>query len=129
MKTTNWIIVCALWMSVPYQMAAQKPEWPVIRTEMKPGARWWWMGSAVDSANLAYNLKQYAEAGIGTMEITPIYGVQKNEAKEIPFLSEQWMNMYRFTVEEARKNGMQIDMNNGTGWPFGGPKTSIQEEA
>ncbi len=129
MKTTNWIIVCALWMSVPYQMAAQKPEWPVIRTEMKPGARWWWMGSAVDSANLAYNLKQYAEAGIGTMEITPIYGVQKNEAKEIPFLSERWMNMYRFTVEEARKNGMQIDMNNGTGWPFGGPKTSIQDAA
>ena len=41
----------------------------------KPGARWWWMGSAIDKENIAWNMKQYADCGIGALEITPIYGV------------------------------------------------------
>lgn len=55
--------------------------------DAKPAARWWWMGSAVDKENLTRNLEAYAAAGMGTMEITPIYGVQGNDAKDIPFLS------------------------------------------
>ena len=51
-------------------------EWPLVKQEAKPGTRWWWLGSAVDSANLTYNLETYAKAGIGAVEITPIYGVQ-----------------------------------------------------
>jgi 2-keto-3-deoxy-6-phosphogluconate aldolase len=78
--------------------------------EAKPATRWWWMGSAVDKENLTRNIKSYAEAGMGTLEITPIYGVQGNDANEIPFLSPQWMEMLRHTQSEAQ-NGMQIDMN------------------
>lgn len=128
-KNTLWIFIGTMLLCAPWQLMAQQPEWPAVKVEMKPGARWWWMGSAVDSASLAYNLEQYAKAGMGTMEITPIYGVQKNEKNDIPFLSERWMNMYRYTLEQARKNGMQIDMNTGTGWPFGGPKTPIEDAA
>ena len=73
---------------------AQQPGWPAVSSEMKPGTRWWWMGSAVDSVNLAYNLREYARAGIGTVEITPIYGVQGNERNERPYLSPAWMRMY-----------------------------------
>ena len=50
---------------------------------LKLAARWWWMGSAVDKENLTRNLEAYAAAGMGTMEITPIYGVQGNDAKDI----------------------------------------------
>lgn len=103
--------------------------WPEVRPEMKPGTRWWWMGSAVDSANLAYNLKQYAQAGMGTVEITPIYGVKGNEAHEVPYLSPRWMELYGFTVAEAGKDGMLVDMNNGTGWPFGGPDVAMADAA
>ncbi|MBQ2393077.1 MAG: hypothetical protein II303_02745, partial [Alistipes sp.] len=54
-------------------------EWPTIQPEARPGARWWWLGSAVDEANLTYNLEEYAKAGLGGVEITPIYGVQGND--------------------------------------------------
>ena len=33
-------------------LSAQNIAWPEVTTEAKPGARWWWMGSAVDAANL-----------------------------------------------------------------------------
>nr|WP_239059487.1 glycosyl hydrolase [Bacteroides sp. 224] len=108
---------------------AQQTEWPELSTETKPGARWWWMGSAVDKKNLTYNLEEYSKAGMGSLEITPIYGVQKNEQNEIPHLSPKWMEMLRHVESEATRLGLQIDMNTGTGWPFGGPDVSIEDAA
>ncbi|MDO4163754.1 MAG: glycosyl hydrolase [Bacteroides sp.] len=109
--------------------SAQDIAWPTVTTDAKPAARWWWMGSAVDKKNLSYNLEAYSAAGMGTMEITPIYGVQGNEARDINFLSPEWMDMLRHTEAEAARLGMQIDMNTGTGWPFGGPEVSIEDAA
>ena len=96
-------------------LSAQNLAWPEISLEAKPAARWWWMGSAVDRDNLTHNLETYAAAGMGTMEITPIYGVQGNDANDIPFLSPRWMQMLQYTEDEASRLGMQIDMNTGTG--------------
>lgn len=110
-------------------LSAQSVSWPEVTVEAKPAARWWWMGSAVDAANLTHNLEAYSKAGMGTMEITPIYGVQGNDANDIQFLSPQWMQMLRHTESEAARLGMKIDMNTGTGWPFGGPEVSIEDAA
>ena len=103
--------------------------WPVVHQEAKPGTRWWWMGSSVDSANLTYNLETYAKAGIGAVEITPIYGVVGNEKKEIDFLSDRWMRMLKHTEAEGKRLGIIVDMNTGTGWPFGGPEVTMDEAA
>jgi hypothetical protein len=110
-------------------LSAQNIAWPEVTTETKPGARWWWMGSAVDAANLTRNLEAYSKAGMGTMEVTPIYGVQGNDANEIQFLTPGWMQMLRHTESEAARLGMKIDMNTGTGWPFGGPEVGIEDAA
>ncbi len=103
--------------------------WPEPTPEAKPGARWWWMGSAVNEADLEWNMQEYAKTGIGALEITPIYGVQGNEANELEFLSAPWMEALRFVEKEGAKDGILIDMNNGTGWPFGGPYVPIEEAA
>lgn len=107
----------------------QKTMWPESSVEAKPGSRWWWLGSAVDSANITKLMEQYAEAGLGTMEITPIYGVQNNDSNDIAFLSDRWMQMLGHTEAEAKRLGMVIDMNTGTGWPFGGPTVSLDDAA
>ena len=103
--------------------------WPEITTEARPATRWWWLGSAVDTANLTYNLETYAQAGLGGVEITPIYGVQGNDAHEIPFLSPVWMQMLQHTRSECKRLGMETNMNAGTGWPFGGPMISLEHAA
>lgn len=103
--------------------------WPVPTQQAKAGARWWWLGSALDKENVSWNMKQYAEHGIGALEITPLYGVKGNEKNNIDYLSPKWMDMLKFVMEEGKRNGIQIDMNNGTGWPFGGPTTSIEDAA
>ena len=96
-------------------------KWPAITQQTKPWTRWWWMGSAVDRSNLRWTMEQYQQAGLGGLEITPIYGVKGTEEKFIDFLSPKWMEMFQYTLSEAKRLNLGIDMATGTGWPFGGP--------
>ena len=104
-------------------------EWPTLTQTAKPAARWWWLGSAVDEANLGYNMEEYARAGLGELEITPIYGVQGNEENELSFLTPEWMRALEYTQAKGDEVGIRIDMSTGTGWPFGGPETSLHDAA
>ena len=108
---------------------ATAQEWPVIQVEASPATRWWWFGNAVDKENLTFNLESCAKAGLGGVEITPVYGVQGNEANEIPYLSNKWMQMLQHVSDEGKRLGIQIDMSTGTGWPFGGPSVSMEDAA
>lgn len=103
--------------------------WPKVTKEMHPWARWWWMGSAVDKENLDALLTDYADKGIGGVEITPIYGAKGYEEKYIDYLSPQWMDMLNNVVVKANELGIGVDMNNGTGWPFGGPQITTDYSA
>lgn len=118
-------LTCALLTAV----SAQAQFLPSPTQEAKPGIRWWWMGSAVDKENLGWNLDQYAKAGIGAVEITPLYGVQGNDKNDIPYLSPKWMEMLRFVEKKDKELGIETDMATGTGWPFGGPWVPLSEAA
>jgi hypothetical protein len=97
------------------------PAWPTINRTAKPWTRWWWPGSAVDAANLTRQLELFSAAGLGGVEITPIYGARSDEPRAIPFLSGSWMAMLEHTGREAQRLDLGVDMATGTGWPFGGP--------
>ena len=95
----------------------------------KPWAYWWWMGSAVNEKDISRNLQDFTNAGFGGMHIIPIYGVKGEEANFIPYLSSKWVEMLDFTVKEAQRLGLGIDMTLGTGWPFGGSYVSQEDAA
>ncbi|QDW25882.1 glycoside hydrolase [Pedobacter sp. KBS0701] len=106
-----------------------KSSWPVIEKQMKPWTRWWWMGNAVDEKNLNLVLKKYADAGLGGVEITPIYGAKGFEKQYLQFLSPKWIDILHYTVNKANTLGLGVDMNTGTGWPFGGPQIKPENAA
>lgn len=105
------------------------PAWPETSSQTRPWAYWWWMGSAVDKENLKALLRGYRDSGLGGLHIIPIYRARGYEDRAIPFLSEEWMEMLAFTIEEAGKLGLGIDMTTGTGWPFGGPTVGPENAA
>ena len=94
--------------------------WPAITEQTKPWTRWWWQGSAVDRANLTWNMEKYKAAGLGGLELTPIYGVKGYESHFVDYLSPAWMELFGYTLKEAKRLGLGLDMSTGTGWPFGG---------
>ena len=101
--------------------------WPAITAQTKPWAFNWWMGSAVDKTNLTHELERYAAAGLGGIHIIPIYGAKGWEDKYITYLSPQWMEMMGWTVSEAKRLGMGVDMTTGSGWCFGGPQVTDED--
>ena len=109
------IVTCFL------QYTKAQIKWPAITRTTKPWTRWWWEGSAVDKPNLTAAMQLYQQAGLGGLEITPIYGVKGAEDKFIDFLSPKWMDMFQHTLAEAKRLNLGIDLANATGWPFGGP--------
>ena len=95
--------------------------WPRVTRESKPWTRWWWLGSAIGRRDLSAEMAKYERAGLGGLELTPIYGVRGREGSFINFLSPGWVDMLEHTLREADRLDLGVDMATGTGWPFGGP--------
>jgi hypothetical protein len=126
---TLGIIAFLLDIAIAQNKTKTAGPWPAVEKQMKPWVRWWWMGNAVDEGNISKVLTQYQQAGLGGVEITPIYGAVGFEKRYIDFLSPKWIDMLHYTVQKSNILGMGVDMNTGTGWPFGGPLVKPEHAA
>lgn len=122
-------VVFILFVLVSFIFQVQNSTAQEYTNTEKPWTYWWWMGSAVDVENIKYHIEAFAKAGFGGVHIIPIYGVKGEERNFIPFLSTTWITMLQFTIDEAKKHGLEVDMSMGTGWPFGGPVISPEYAA
>jgi hypothetical protein len=95
--------------------------------------RWWWFGPAVTKPELAREIRTMKAGGIGGFEVQPVYPLaldgQIPGLKNIPFLSPQFLDMLTFVSQEAKDQGMRMDLTLGSGWPYGGRMFSIGENA
>ena len=90
-NTLKSALVIGLLAANPVTNGYAQPKWPTVTNETRPWTRWWWLGSAVDAPGITQNLEAYRKAGLGGMEITPIYGIQGQEHRHIDFLTAPWM--------------------------------------
>jgi hypothetical protein len=107
--------------AAPFAAAASDLAWPPIGREQKPWTRWWWLGNGVDRENLTRELTDFAAHGLGGVEVTPVYGAKGYDTRFIKFLSPDYISMLGYTVAEAHRLDLGVDMATTTGWPFGGP--------
>lgn len=95
--------------------------------------RWWWFGPTVTKAELERELRVMRDGGIGGVEVQPVYPLlpddEKNGIKNLPYLSDEFLEMLRFTSDKTKELGMRMDLTLGSGWSFGGAKTPITEAA
>jgi hypothetical protein len=95
--------------------------------------RWWWFGPAVTKPELERELRVMKEGGIGGVEVQPVYPLLSddpaNGIKNIPYLSDEFLDMVKFAAQKAKELGMRFDLTLGSGWPFGGARTPISEAA
>src|SRR6188768_1334131 len=95
--------------------------------------RWWWFGPAVTKAEIERELRTMKDGGIGGVEVQPVYPLLPDDAangvKNLPYLSDEFLEMLRFASDKAKELGMRFDLTLGSGWSFGGAKTPITEAA
>ncbi len=84
-----------------------------------PHTRWWWPGNATSKENITYELKQMRSVGIrGVEQITMGSYYEKGN---IEYLSDEYMELVKHTVKEAKRLEMEVSFNfGGPGWIIGG---------
>jgi alpha-L-rhamnosidase len=101
--------------------------------DAKPMMRWWWFGAAVEKPEILRELQQMKADGIGGAELAFVYPEVLDDPakglKNLPFLSPAMLDALHYAQAEGRKLGLRIDVTLCSGWPYGGPNTSLAEAA
>jgi hypothetical protein len=129
------LLLCGL---APCIAGAQQPSPSIMSFEKsfasppadaRPMMRWWWFGPAVVDSELDRELHAMQQGGIGGVEIQPVYPLSLDDPahgiKNEPFLSPEFLASVHHANATAHSLGMRVDITLGSGWPYGGPGTTL----
>lgn len=91
----------------------------------RPWVRWWWPGGVVEDSELVREIDLLKRAGFGGAEIQAfnpgIPGLTPAERLKLhDYANPAFFEHLKATVQEAGKQGLQIDYTFGSAWPTGG---------
>lgn len=97
----------------------------------KPWVYWFWNNGNVNKAGITADLEAMKRAGIGGVIIMDVVERFAPPPGDADFMSEKWQELFDFTVAEAHRLGLKINMTNGPGWcgssgPWITPALSMQ---
>ena len=99
----------------------------------RPWTRWWWPGGAVEQDELIREIRLFAEKMFGGVEIQPFTAGIYPETLKNPdspiydYDSPAYYKKLVAVLEEAEKQGIQVDLTMGSGWPAGGSFVPIED--
>ena len=95
-------------------------------------AYWWWLNGNVDKAAITRDLEQMKAKGFGGALICDADGSSQDGNGKAPhgatFFSPEWRELYKHTLREADRLGLEMSLNIQSGWNLGGPMVK-QEDA
>ena len=86
---------------------------------------WWWLNGNTDKVTITHDLEEMRAKGFGGALLIDANGADQNGNAGIPpgprFGSSAWMDLYKHTLREADRLGLEITLNITSGWNLGGP--------
>jgi len=100
--------------------------------DARPWVFWFWNNANVTSNGITADLEAMQRVGIGgviIMDVVERFAPPRGTAE---FMNPQWQNLFQFSVQEAARLGLEINMANGPGWcgssgPWITPELSMQK--
>ncbi len=96
-------------------------------------AYWWWLNGNVTSNAITRDLEEMKAKGFGGALICDADGSSQDgnvRAKHGPtFFSPEWRALYRHTLREADRLGLEMSLNIQSGWNLGGPIVTAEDAA
>ena len=80
---------------------------------------WWWLNGCVTRDGIVRDLDHMKRQGIGGALV--FHAGEGETPFRLEFMSPQWRELFKFTVEEASRRGIVIGLNLCGGWNAGGP--------
>ncbi len=88
----------------------------------KPRVYWWWLYNRVDKAGITRDLEEFRAKGISGVNLICTGGYAgKAPLPGVKFLGDEWRELFRHAVREAKRLGIEIGFNLAGGWTMMGP--------
>jgi hypothetical protein len=92
----------------------------------KPTSFWWWLNSLADKESITRDLEQFKAKGMGGVTLICSSNWPQNQnvipVRGSEFLSKEWRELYKHTIHEAARLGLEVGVNFcASGWTMGGP--------
>ena len=101
--------------------------WQTPPRNCRPRTRWWWLGSAVTKSGIEEQLSHMRVAGMGGVEISCVWN--KYRKGNIPYLSNEWLEMVRHVAEVSKQLDMDVSLHIGAGAVYGGPWVAPEDRS
>ena len=92
--------------------------------EAKPYTWWHWMNGNITKEGITADLEAMKAIGLGGAQIFDIdYGIPRGK---VDFASAEWFDCVKHAAKEARRLGLELALNTGSGWSCaGGPWNTV----
>ncbi len=89
----------------------------------KSSCYWWWFNGLVDKEGITRDMDEFKSKGMGEVLLVNsaggLGGVPFPQGAK--FMSEDWKELYRHAMKEAKRVGIEVGINMSSGWCMGGP--------
>jgi len=96
-------------------------------------AYWWWLNGNVTAEAITRDLEEMKAKGFGGALICDAGGAQQDGNDPVPhgptFFTPEWRQLYKHTVREADRLGLEMSLNVQSGWNLGGPMVKAEDAA
>jgi hypothetical protein len=94
-------------------------------------AYWWWINGNVTQEAITRDLQEMKAKGFGGALICDADGSAQDGNDRAPhgpaFFSPEWRELYKHTLREADRLGLEMSLNIQSGWNLGGPMVQPED--
>jgi hypothetical protein len=105
--------------------ATLESDWNNPPRDARVRAYWWWLNGNVTSNSITRDLTEMKAKGFGGALICDADGSSQDGNDRAPhgptFFSPAWRGLYKHTLHEADRLGLEMSLNIQSGWNLGGP--------
>ena len=102
---------------------------PPIEAQLR--AYWWWVNGNATKESITRDLEEMKSKGFGGAVLCDMDRSYIGKNKQAPhgpdFMSDEWRDLYKHTLKEANRLGLEISLNITSGWALGGPMIELEE--
>lgn len=104
---------------------------PPVQSRLR--AYWWWLNGNVTKESITHDLEEMKAKGFGGAVLVDANGANQGGNAPVPhgptFFTPAWRELYKHTLREAHRLGLEISLNIQSGWNLGGPIVSPEDAA
>ena len=138
-KRMRYLWVAGLLLGLGTHAPAEAPDDALARGFADPPTRarlrayWWWLNGNVTKAAITRDLEEMKAQGFGGALICDAGGAQQDGNDPVPhgptFFTPAWRELYKHTLREADRLGLEMSLNIQSGWNLGGPMVRAEDAA